>query len=789
MAVVIWAGRAAAAERLFDVPRQSRRDAVIALAQQAGLSLGFAPDARCEGLAGVRGRMSVDTAVQRLLEGSGCIARRLDARSLVVQSATPRSPPPSTAPPQLARPLASPVQLAEIVVTAEKREALLSSSSSGLTAVSGDALAVQGLGDAQDLALLAAGVMVTNLGPGRNKVLLRGLSDGPLTGHTQSTVGIYLGEMRLTYNAPDPDLPLIDLDRVEVLRGPQGSLYGSGSIAGVLHIVPTPPELDARSGRVAVALAATAHGRPSAEGDVVLNQPVLNGDAALRLVAWWQQSGGYIDIPTQGRRDVDRTRRSGVRITGRWRATESLELESAIVHQGISTRDAHYAEPAIGPLARSTAAAEPHDNDFTALTLTARWSPTWGRLTSTLSVLDHDVGNSYDAALAPPNLFVANARPTVFTDENEIRGLVVESRFSSYGAGRTQWTVGLFNALGEQRLDGELLTSPGGGGYRERRKDRLVEAAIFGEVSYDLNERLTVTTGGRLFASSLRTSSRVQLDADTRPFAGKTNYDGFAPKLRVAYRPLRGVALYASASEGYRTAGFNTAGPLSQAFGVGSNAAQPARRYGGDELWSLEIGARWRSPDGRLDVRTALSQARWRNVQADLLLPSGLPFTANLGEASSRTFELEATFRTRALRVSGNLVAQESELTRRAAGFPAGAEEALSIAPERMFGLSFAYDLPPKQGWQAQLDGSFAYIGRSRLAVFSTGASRMGGYSDARLGANVSSGPMRLGLSIENLLDSRGDTLAFGNPFSLRLARQTTPQRPRTIRLRLERSF
>lgn len=782
---------AEAAERLreFHLPNQRREDALIALAQQADLSLGFAPGARCVGMAALEGRMSVDVALDRLLEGSGCSHRRIDARTVVIvpvkpsrREAVPAPPSPDPAP--------SPVQLSEVVITAEKRDELLSSSASGLTAITGVELARNDVADARDLSLLAAGVTVTNLGPGRNKILLRGLSDGPLTGHTQSTVGIYLGEMRLTYNAPDPDLPFIDIARIEVLRGPQGSLYGSGSIGGVVHVVPVAPDLAARSGAVGGSVSSTMHGAASNEERLILNQPLFGHQAAVRLVAWSDTSGGYIDDPVRDRVNIDRSRRKGLRLAGLWRPRESLTLEATFIHQGIATRDAHYAEPVVGALARSTFVPEPHDNDFTALTLSAHWSPGWGRLTATVSALDHDVVNTYDAALAPATLFTRGVRPIDFKDENEIRGVVAETRLTSYGPGRLQWIVGAFGASGHQSLIGHLRTLDGEGGYREQREDHLVEAAMFGELSYDLTSRTTVTVGGRVFGSSLNTDARTTLSSATSAFHARTSHHGFAPKLRLAFRPKAAVTLYVAAAEGYRTAGFNTAQPPGSAFGdAGTGGLQPLRRYAGDELWSYEAGARWRSADERFSLRMAVAQARWRDVQADLLLPSGLSYTANLGDGRTRTFELEAAYAAGPFRLASNVVKQDSDITRVAGGLSGRLDRPLSNTPEIAFAFSGAYAVPITEVWQAELVASYTYVGRSHLTVDGITAAAMGGYGDVRVGASLKSGTALFGVSVDNLLNSSGDTLAFGNPFSLSAWRQATPQRPRTVRLRLERSF
>jgi len=761
----------------------------MAFAEQAGLSLGFAPDARCGGRIGLAGSMTEGIALRRLLEGSACEASRPDARTVVIR-ARPAQPAPSRAALALEAPSHIPAtQVADVVVTAEKRETLLSSAASGLTAIPGGELAGQGVGDTGELSLLAAGVTVTNLGPGRNKILLRGLSDGPLTGHTQSTVGIYFGEMRLAYNAPDPDLPFVDVARVEVMRGPQGSLYGAGSVGGVIHIVPNAPDPLERSAWVEGGLATTAHGAASNEGHLILNQPLLDRRAAVRFVAWSETAGGYIDDTARGLHDVDRTRRRGVRLAGLWRPADDVTLEATIIDQSIVTRDAHYAQPSVGPLARAAAVAEPHDNDFLAASVTAHWSPAWGRLTATLSALDHDVISTYAAAGAPASLTVAGTRPERFVDENEIRGVVSEARLASTGSGRVQWIVGGFYAFGQQRLDGSLTAQSGAQGYQEIRRDRLSEAAAFGEISYDVTRQVTVTAGGRVFGSRLSSVSDMSVGAPLRHLQGRATNSGFAPKVRVAWRPSPRLTVYASAVEGYRTAGFNSGGSPDQVFSPNPGEPQPLRRYGSDELWSYEAGVRWRSQGGRLALRAAVFKADWTDIQADLILPSGLPFTANLGDGRSRGVELEATYQTGGLRLSGNLVAEERELIRLAPGLAGRADSSLPGVPGLSYAVAASWRRPFIGRWDLDMSASYNHVGRSRLTFDAVTSPGMGDYGDLRLAADLRGDRFSVGLAVDNVLDDRGDTLAFGNPFSFRRDLQTTPQRPRTIRIRASQTF
>ena len=776
------AAAAREATLILSIPEQPREAALMALGRQAGLSLGFAPGARCSGRAGVTGHVSVARALDQLLAGSACVALRPDARTIVIRARPAAAPAPVSPTPE---PAPTDLSLEEVVVTADKSESLLSAAPYGLTAVSGRELERQGVRNVGELSLLAAGVMVTNLGPGRDKVILRGLSDGPLTGRTQSTVGLYLGELRLTYNAPDPDLPLIDIARVEVLRGPQGSLYGAGSIGGVLQLTPNAPDPSGRSGRLLAGLSATGRGAASYQLEGTLNLPLPGPDAALRAVAWSERAGGYIDNPRLGLRDIDRSRRTGARVAAHWRLAPDWTLDANLVDQAISTRNAHYAEPAVGPLARASAVAEPHDNDFLALGLTLGWTPPWARLSVSVGAISHSVGTTYDASAA--GTLRSSPGLASFSDDSCTRSLIGEARLSSVGAGRLHWTVGAFAALSDQKLDAVLAPALGPADYTEARRDRLRESAVFGEAAYDLASVLTLTAGGRFFSSHLETRSTVAAGPAPRGFNGEAGDTGFAPKLLLAYRPLSGVTAYLQAAEGYRTTGFNTAGPAAQSFADAGN--EPLRRYGGDELWSYEAGVRWRAPTLGLALRVALFEARWKDIQANLILPSGLPFTANLGDGQSRGVEAEASYSRGGLTLSANLVRQSPELDRPSPALTDESDSRLPGVPDLSYAGSAAYERPLRGVWSLRLSAGYAYVGHSRLALDPALSLAMGGYSDLRLAAGLRRPGLSLRLTAANALDQRGDTLAFGNPFSFRTRTQSTPLRPRTIGIEITRDF
>lgn len=787
--VVLGAALASAAQAAepsypISIARQSRRAALMELARQTGVSLGFPSDLQCPGEASASGRMTLSAALDALLHGSGCAPVRIDERTIAIV-ARPR---PSEPPPRPAAEPATITDLAELVVTATKRETSLRSAPYALTALDGEALSRQGVAGAEELSALAAGVTVTNLGPGRDKVLLRGLSDSPLTGHSQSTVGIYLDDLRLTYNAPDPDLPWLDVKQVEVLRGPQGSLYGAGSMGGILHVITNAPDPASRSGALSVGAAATQRGGPSYDLNGVINQPI-GVTAAVRLVGWKSEAGGYIDNLATGRKDVDLTWREGFRGEALWQIRPDLALSAAVVEQSINSRDTHYAQPAVGSLARSVPSAEPHDNDFMALDLGLRWTLPAAEVSLTTGALEHDVASRYDASRAPASLAPAGETPKSFDDDNDIIGLVNEARIASRGPGRLQWLGGAFAAFGRQDLSGLMLGEGGGVGYQELRRDRLLETALFGELSYEMRPWLTVTVGGRLFRSRVSTRSEVSLAGQARRLDGATSDSGLAPKFLIAFRPDPELTVYAQATEGYRAGGFNTSGPPGQPFGDGPGAPQPLRRYAGDEIWSYEAGVRWRPTAAAFSLRAAVFYAAWSHIQSDLLLPSGLPFTANIGSGRNEGIEAEASWRRGGLDLSANLVLQDPELNRPDPGFAARPDARLPGAPRFSYGLSATYVRPVSSRWSVEAAGRYAYAGPSRLTFDAATAPRMGGYGDLRLSVGARTEAVRVALYLENATDSRGDTFAYGNPFSLRLAPQATPQRPRTLGVSVKREF
>lgn len=798
----------AAARRHFDVPAGRLSDSLFEFAVQANVSISVDASAGCHGSSSrLLGDYSVKDGLTRLLAGAGCGFRMVDVSTIrVVRLAQAPAPPPAAPPSRRAPTPPSPsapqpaaganAPISEVVVTATRRSALPDSLPLAMSTVSAADLKDSRASGIGDLTGQSTGLTVTNLGPGRDKFIVRGQSDGPLTGHTQAAVGLYVDDVRIGYNNPDPDLNLVDVDRVEILRGPQGSLYGAGSIAGLLRIVTRAPDLDHASTTVSVTGAGTQGGAGSEAVDAVANLPLQQGRLGVRAVFYRDHDGGYFDDILLHRKDTNYTDRTGGRLAIRYRLSDDWTLNAGLTRQALYSGDSQYAIGGATGLQRAVQLLEPSDNEFTEGYVTLEGDTGLGRFKNTFALIEHELDSRYDATTAA-SLFQPGPvlGPSPYDDANRTELAVDEVSLVSPGGERLEWLVGGFLAVGRQDLH-SALTSPAADGaarliYDEARRDNTLELALYGEASYDLTSRLTVTLGARVYGARVSTQAvtRQPIFLGQSDFAGVLVDSGFAPRLAAQYQLSSHAMIYAQAAEGYRPGGFNTSGPLGQMFSTTTSAPQPYRRFGSDKLWMYEIGAKVRLWGDRLNVRTAAFYSRWSNVQSDLPLRSGLPFTANLGDARNVGFELEAAYQVGGLRLRVNGALDRPELVRLNPGFPTIQHSGLPGVPRASVGADLRYQRSLGHGLTATFNAQYAYVGVSRLTFDASTAPAQGGFSTGRVSLGISNARWSLTGFVDNPANSIGNTFAYGNPFTLRRAAQVTPQRPRTAGVEVQKTF
>lgn len=765
--------RAASARIRFHVEPQTYAEALLDIAQQANVTLIGAGS--CSGYSAKRlaATLTLEQALDQTLAEAQC-AWRLIAPGAVAISPIPRVEPPKAE---------APVTVSGVLVTATKRVRNARELAVAITTIPREGLEATGASDAGEAASQFAGVLVTNLGPGRNKLLLRGLSDGAHTGRTRSTVATYLDEIPVNYNAPDPDLRLVDVERLEVARGPQGALFGAGSLSGVYRIVTRKPDLVDYSAELRATGAITRGGEPSGAVEGHINIPLPQLDLGIRVSAYDEVQGGYLDDVIQQRSNVDQTVRRGARVMLAFRPSDAWSLSLTAAGQHLRSKDTHYTAPGMG-LTRAVRIREPHVNDIELVTATVRGALGWGDVVSSTGVVRHRYSSVFDST-ATKDLYTRTGLTSAYFERTRTRMLVQDLYLTSRGAERLEWLVGVYGSYTAVEAPTEFSVqvprAPLIPVYSDDRRDRVRELAAYGEASYELAPDVSVAVGARVFSLHTRTMSNV----NSENFAPRTldrtvDFQGISPKLSLQWKFSPGNLLYAVASEGYRSGGINSGGAVPLA--VQRSTFRP------DRLVNFETGLKLEGLSRRLSLNSAIFYDLWKDIQTDQYRPSGIPYTINAGDARVLGLETEVAMRTGGFTAQINGRFADVKTSDANSDFTARLVNGLPGAPAVSGGGLLSYERTIAGDWTVRLTGQATYVGRSRV-TFDASQAKTGGFVRTRLSAEVFgtlyNRPVGLKVYALNPLDSFSDTFAFGNPFNPGQARQITPQRPVTVGITL----
>ncbi|MBS0332483.1 MAG: TonB-dependent receptor [Proteobacteria bacterium] len=760
------AARAAPARTHFQIASKPYSEALLDLAQQANLTLLGA--SACQGTMPQRftGAMAFDRALDQILADAPC-AWKLVAPDTVEITARRHEGEHATPPPVS--------EVSELLVTATKRVRDPRQLAVSVSAVSGQALQSVGATDAASGSAELGGMLSTNLGPGRDKLLLRGISDGAYTGRTRQMVATYIDNLPINYNAPDPDLRLTDVERVEIVRGPQGTLYGSGSMSGVYRIVSRQPDLQQMEAEARVTGAYTQDGAPSEAIEAYGNYPLWRGVAAMRLAAYGELDGGYLDDMVVRRRDANRTERHGARFTVLVQPTDAWTVDFTAALQHLRSDDTQYTSPGLG-LTRVNRILEPHQNDIGFATGTVKHSWSWADFTSTTGYVEHAYRSLYDAT-AVQNLYTVFADTSAYSEVARTKMLVEDAFLTSRGSGRFQWLFGLYAADTRQHSPTQFLAqhsfAPDVEVYGDNRYDRITELAIYGEASFQIDPVWSVAVGGRAFGIRTHTTSAVVSENFApRNLDRSTSFSGFSPKVSIQREFGPGDLIYAVMSQGFRPGGVNSGGAV----------PLPVERetYGPDKLQNFEVGLKLDALDHRLSLNSAVFYEIWKDLQTDQFRPSGIPFTTNAGDAYILGVEADVAYRLGGgftVELNGRLSQSRTEHPNPA--FPV-LPNTLPGAPAGSGGGMITYERLLRGDWLLRLTGATAYIGRSRV-TFDGSFPPQGGYVSTKLVAEIRRGRYGAQVFLTNPSNAFSDTFAFGNPFNPTQIRQVTPQQPRTL--------
>jgi iron complex outermembrane receptor protein len=552
--------------------------------------------------------------------------------------------------------------LAEIIVTAQKRATALQDVPFSVGAATEEQIRDSGSTNIVELARNFAGLTITDLGPGQSQVAVRGISAGQvvrdLVGGVKEAVGVYLDESTISQALFTPDLDLFDLQRFEVLRGPQGTLFGAGSSAGTVRYITNQPALGTFEGAAEVGAYTGTDADFGGNLRGMINAP-LGETAALRLVGYYNEMAGFIDsvYPGRGvREDVNSGEKYGARISLLLQPNENLSITPRIVYQQLETDgypriDVYNilgnpfttTQPPVNPGERGqvTQIREGIDDEMLLADLKIDVGLGGLTLTSVTSYTDRDVVVVRDASQLTGSVTVSlgGAFPPAATpaevrlnspliDTTQLKTLSQEVRLASDGGGAFEWLVGAFYQDIDREYGQNLPTpgydaflvsrglppssgfnAPANTPYFSRVPFEFKQFALFGEGTYRFTDQWSLTGGLRYYdfdEDRLLTFAGVFADLGYTNNPGSASSDGFSPRMILAYEPNDDLLFTAQVARGFRLGGVND--PLNVSLCTAQDLAvfsgQPT--FEDEKVLNYEVGAKTQVADGRVTFNAAV---------------------------------------------------------------------------------------------------------------------------------------------------------------------------------------
>lgn len=565
-----------------------------------------------------------------------------------------------------------PLSLEEIVVTATRRSERLQDVPLSITAFSQEELTQKGIVGYEGIARETPGAVLNFASDNNVRLTARGISTNGWGAGLQTTTTIYLDELPLSTigNTVTLNPNLYDIERVEFLRGPQGTLFGSGSLSGALRILTKSPDLNHFDASALVDIGHTPDGGATRQRyNAMVNIPLVADTLGLRVVGFHRNEDGYIDNLGTGVENSNALVDSGGRAILLWEPIDRLSVRLLASYEDSDPEDASLTNPTLGERKRFSTRDDLYTSKMQIYNATLDYQFDGAGLTSSSTYSIADGFFSVDLAGT-----FARTLPFFLHDVYTTKTFVQETRLVSEQEGRFDWVVGGFylhrdlDLVGEQQSSPEFLAARGLTGlpadatFNSFGSDtRTYELAGFGELSYRLTDKLALTGGARYgkyggtletdagynspyFAYGLGNVRNQQIPlipnaaSKTRyPSAEKTSW-----KASLSYEPSRDLTTYVTVSTGYRTPVYNArAGSVSI---VNPNDLVIPAGAGSDDLKNYEIGLKGRWLDGKLTANLAAYYIDWRNIQVQANRPSdSIQFATNVGRATSQGLEAEIT--------------------------------------------------------------------------------------------------------------------------------------------------
>ena len=592
-----------------------------------------------------------------------------------------------------------------VTVTAQKRKEDPNKVAMSISTVSGEQLQAQHVNDFTDLTRIVPNISFTaasgngGAGPGTSNIEVRGISSAA----GAATVGIYLGEVSITvgnvYTMGTVEPKFFDIDRVEVLRGPQATLYGASSMGGTIKFVPNEPDLTQAEFSTYTEVSGTRGGSANYSANVVGNIPLLANELALRIGVQTQHTGGFINqVDGEGgvlASNINQIDDQELRVALKWKPIPALTIIPSLYYQNVAAQDISAFNLELPDYQAQKMVREPSRDTLLTPNVTLNWDMGRADLTSSTSYFERNFdrtqnGSAYNSyslstfltssaagGTAPPALINAIAGlPSAVYLNNQVRQVSQEFRLASkpYDAvSPWTWLGGVyfsnqhtniiendpvfgvnasFAQFGFSSADPAILPGayaadfPGDNAYHGAFHYREKQSSVFGEVNYYFTPALHVTLGARYLKgdSTLDQENSLYLAGAGNTSSSSLSSKAFMPKYALTWEVDPANTVYASLAKGFRLGGSNvfvpptTCGPDLQANGIENGPAT----YAPDSLWSYEFGSKSRLLKNRLSINADVFYVKWKNIQQGVYLPTcTYTYNANAGDATSKGVEFE----------------------------------------------------------------------------------------------------------------------------------------------------
>lgn len=578
----------------------------------------------------------------------------------------------------------------EVVVTAARRGAVsVQDTPLAVTAFSGEQLAQKGVSTLQDLTKMDPSLNVQSYGAAQTKVVIRGIES-----NVGATTGVYLDETPLVgglggniLGDGKPGLRLHDVQQVEVLKGPQGTLFGSGSMSGTLRVLTRKPDLTEFGGTIAASAATVKGGDAFYDMNGTINVPIIQDKLGVRITGWSEEGGGFVDQTINGftHENNNNSDVKGLRAVAQWLATDDLTITAIAAHQEVDVSGTQAWQQAEGPYRTNSPTIEFYKDNYNLYALTGEYDLGFGTVVGSVSATNQRVLNPKDSTPTANGFGLPGS--TLFAATVDFQNVMSELRFSSKFDGPFQIVAGGFyensqstyqtNAISATSTGtalcytfdecvGKGLHEPGRGNsvyeFGTRTKRGIGQYALYAQADYEITETLKATLGIRYFEASIHDTvvnlqtvfpdyvfgiiTPPSVTGDSRGKNSDTSYNA-----SILWEATSDISLYARAASGFRLGGVNTATSLAEQAGV----IFPGT-YKPDSLWNYEAGVKsyWFERTLYLDV--ALYHIDWTDQQLLAQAPGAFAYTINAGKTTVDGLEVNANYTPfRGLNLSGSM--------------------------------------------------------------------------------------------------------------------------------------